>query len=84
MSVKRIRFSSNVQAEIRAIHQQTAMRLLNALHRYAETGQGDVKALEGDLTGLLRLRVGDYGVLFNETADAITVHKVRHRGEAYR
>lgn len=82
--MKKIRFSPNVQADVRAIDQQTAMRILTALHRYAETGQGDVKALEADLAGLQRLRVGDYRVLFDQTADAINVHRVKHRSEAYR
>lgn len=45
--MKRIRFEPNVPAEVRAIERQTAMRVLQALHRYAETGQGDVKALSG-------------------------------------
>lgn len=60
------------------------MRILTSLNRYAKTGQGDVKALEGDLTGLLRLRVGGYRVLFDETATAIYVHRVRGRKQAYR
>ena len=82
--MKKIRFSPNVQAEVRAIDRQTAMRILAALHRYAESGQGDVKALEADLDGLQRLRLGDYRVLFDETEDAINVHCVKHRSEAYR
>jgi mRNA-degrading endonuclease RelE of RelBE toxin-antitoxin system len=60
------------------------MRVLTALHRYAETGRGDVKALEGDLAGLLRLHVGGYRVLFDETGESIFVHRVRNRRDAYR
>ena len=82
--MKHIRFEPNVPAEVRAIERQTAMRVLQALHRYAETGQGDVKALSGEFEGLLRLRVGSHRVLFDETADTITVHRVRDRREAYR
>jgi mRNA interferase RelE/StbE len=82
--VKRIRFEPNVAAEVRAIERQAAMRALQALHRYAETGQGDVKALSGEFEGLLRLRVGSHRVLFDETADIITVHRIRDRREAYR
>jgi len=37
----------------------TAMRILHALHRFAESGTGDIKALQGDAEEL-RLRVGDY------------------------
>jgi mRNA interferase RelE/StbE len=70
--------------KVRAIDRQTAMRILQALHRYAGTGQGDVKALSGEFEGLLRLRVGSHRLLFDETADSITVHRVRDRREAYR
>ena len=82
--MKKIRFSPVAQADVRSIDQQTAMRILAGLHRYAETGQGDVKVLTDDELGLSRLRVGDYRILFDETADSILVHRVPHRREAYR
>ena len=39
------------------------------LHRYAMTGQGDVKALQG--RGGYRLRIGGYRVIFDEDASTI-------------
>lgn len=60
------------------------MCIFTALHRFAETGQGDIKKLQGN-TDDLRLRIGDYRVRFTEEADNILrIHSVRHRGEAYR
>ncbi|HEY1753983.1 MAG TPA: hypothetical protein VGG72_01210 [Bryobacteraceae bacterium] len=53
--MKRIRLRPNVPAEIRAIDQSVAMQVLGALHRYAEAGEGDVKPLNGEFEGLLRL-----------------------------
>ena len=55
-----------------------------ALHRYAETGNGRVKPLSGELEGLLRLRAGNHRVLFDETEDTVTVHRVSDRKQAYR
>jgi mRNA-degrading endonuclease RelE of RelBE toxin-antitoxin system len=81
--VKKIRFEPNVPAELRAIPQQTALGILKALHRYAETGHGRVKRLSRQYEGLLRLRVGNHRVLFDETASTITVHRVRDRRDAY-
>jgi mRNA-degrading endonuclease RelE of RelBE toxin-antitoxin system len=66
--VKRIRFEPNVPAEVRSIENPTALQILTALHRYADTGVGRVKPLSGDFKGLLRLRVGNYRVLFDETS----------------
>jgi len=44
-------------------------------------GAGDVKALKG-VAGM-RLRVGDWRVLFTVKADTITIHAVGHRRDIY-
>lgn len=82
--MKKIRFYPNVREEVRAIEQKAALNILAAIHRYAATGAGRVKPLGGEFEGLLRLRVGNHRVLFDETEDTITVHRVRDRREAYR
>jgi len=41
---------SSAQAQLRHVDRETAMRILMALTRYSETGEGDVKALEGKFT----------------------------------
>ena len=82
--MKAIRFHPNVPAEVRAIEQKAAMTILEAIHRYAETGAGRVKPLSGEFEGVLRLRVGNHRVFFDETADAITIHRVLDRKDAYR
>jgi mRNA-degrading endonuclease RelE of RelBE toxin-antitoxin system len=98
--VKRIAFSEQAKADIRAIPQQTAMQILIAIHRLAETGAGRVKTLQGQ-SGEKRLRVGDFRVRFTEESreeesgesDAsqdrenegvLHIHTVRNRKEAYR
>jgi mRNA interferase RelE/StbE len=82
--VKKIRFQPNVSGEIRVIDQATALRILEAIHRYAESGEGQVKALSGEFEGLSRLRVGNHRVLFDETENSITIHRVRDRRDASR
>ncbi len=62
--MKKIRFQPNVPEEVRAIEQQTALQILKALHRCAETGEGRVKPLSGE-DGLLRLRTGNHRVLLD-------------------
>ena len=60
------------------------MRILIALTRYGRTGEGDVKALEGQLTGTYRLRVGDWRVRFKRIeGGAIHILAVENRGQAY-
>lgn len=82
--MKKIQFRPNVPGEVRAVPQKTAMVILDAIHRYAASGEGQVKALQGELKGLLRLRVGAYRVIFREGADELVIYRIRLRSEAYR
>lgn len=50
------------------------MTILQAIHRYADTGAGRVKPLSGEFEGFLRLRSGNHRVF----------HRVADRKEAYR
>lgn len=44
------------------------------------------KALVGDLVGLYSARRGDYRIIYSidEDAKIVTVHRIQHRGTAYR
>ena len=81
--MKKIAFTAQARADVRRLDIPTAMRLFAALHRFAQTGEGDIKKLKGD-TEDCRLRVGDYRVRFTADAESITVQRVLHRSEAYR
>lgn len=81
--MKRIVWTEAAKADVRALDKPTAMRVLSALHRFAESGAGDVKALQDREE--LRLRIGDYRLFFTYSAfEVIEVLRVVHRREAYR
>jgi len=81
--VKRIVWTEPAKADVRRLDKPTAMRILAALHRFVESGEGDVKALQGRKE--LRLRIGDYRLYFVcPAADTIEIRRVLHRREAYR
>jgi mRNA interferase RelE/StbE len=82
--VKQIIFTAPARGDVRRIDREQAMRILSALHRFAKTGEGDIRKLQGDSSDM-RLRVGDYRVRFTEEpGDALHIHSVRHRSEIYR
>ena len=56
--------------------------LTRKLYLYGLTGQGDVKRLSG--TDALRLRDGDYRVIFQDTADGLLILAAGHRRDIYR
>ena len=81
--MKRIVWTEPAKADIRRLDKPTAMRIFSALHRFAESGQGEVKSLE--LREELRLRIGDYRLFFVcPDADTMQIRRVLHRREAYR
>ena len=54
--MKRIVWTDPAKADIRSISKPTAMQILFALHRFAESGVGDVKALQGrESSGCVRV-----------------------------
>jgi mRNA-degrading endonuclease RelE of RelBE toxin-antitoxin system len=80
----RIDWSHEARADIRRLDRPTAMRVFGGILRFARSGQGDLKRLQGDLSGRLRLRIGDYRVLLTQSAAGLLVHAVKHRSDAYR
>ena len=52
--------------------------------RFARTGQGDLKQLQGEYAGKLRLRAGDYRLFISQTGGTLRIHSLRYRKEAYR
>jgi mRNA interferase RelE/StbE len=81
--VKRIAFTTQAQADVRRLDQPTAMRIFEALRRFAQTGVGDAKALQGK-SSECRLRIGDYRVRYVEEAQTLVIKRVLHRSDAYR
>jgi mRNA-degrading endonuclease RelE of RelBE toxin-antitoxin system len=70
--------------DLRRIDRDQALRILKSLARFGESGEGDVKELQGVLSGTHRLRVGDWRVRFKRLpGDVIEVLAVGNRGQAY-
>jgi mRNA-degrading endonuclease RelE of RelBE toxin-antitoxin system len=81
---KKIAWTDQAKADLRAIDQASALRILHVLARYLATGEGDVKRLQDVEPPELRLRIGDHRVRFHDLGDSIMVLAVKHRREAYR
>ena len=61
---KKIAWTDQAKADVRAIDPQTALRILHGLARFVATDEGDVKRLQEIEPPEFRLRVGDYRVRF--------------------
>jgi len=79
--MKAISYTGQAIRQLRKLPKDARERVIDKLHRYAETGAGDVKTLTGQPGA--RLRIGDYRAIFSETADTISVRAVGHRRDIY-
>jgi mRNA-degrading endonuclease RelE of RelBE toxin-antitoxin system len=75
----KIEWRPEARAAVRRLDRATAMHVFEGVQRYACTGSGDVKPLHGELEGSLRLRLGDYRVMFELHGDTMRIFGVRHR-----
>ena len=62
--MKTIILTLSAAKDLDALPRDAREQVEGGLHRYAMTGQGDVKALQG--RGGYRLRIGSYRVIFDE------------------
>jgi mRNA interferase RelE/StbE len=81
---KRIAWTQQAKADIRAIERPIALQILKTLARYALTGEGSTKQLRGMQPPLIRLRAQDHRVFFRERGEYLEVSRVLDRKEAYR
>jgi mRNA interferase RelE/StbE len=81
----RIEWTDHALKDARRLDRPIRERIVEAIERLAEAGQGDVVRLQAPLTGY-RLRVGDWRVIFTLSMEPriLIVRRIRHRSEAYR
>ena len=70
--------------DMAALDKTVARRVKEAVERFAETGAGKIKRLQGINPTEFRLRVGDWRVRFHQDGETMRVLRVRNRREAYR
>jgi mRNA interferase RelE/StbE len=80
--MKTVAFTLAARRAFKKLPADLQARIMDKLTRYAETGAGDVKAMQGQDDA--RLRVGDFRILFIETDTAINVTGVGNRRDIYR
>jgi len=76
--------TASAQRDLRRLDRPVATRILDALARLADTGQGDVTRLQGT-SDEWRLRVGDWRICFryDHPDRTLEVLRILPRGQAY-
>jgi hypothetical protein len=71
---KRVAFTDQAKADLRAIDQQTALQILKTLARFVQSEEGNVKRLQGVEPPLYRFRTQDHA---SSSATSAIVSKSR-------
>jgi hypothetical protein len=66
---KKIVWTDQARADVRAIGQPTALQILKTLARCAESGEGNTKMLKGVDPPVVRLRAQDHRIFSATTAN---------------
>lgn len=78
--------SRRARRELNRLAPEVARRVVQAVERLAQTGQGDMTRLTDVKRAEYRLRIGDWRVRYtlDPAAGVLTVLRILPRGEAYR
>ena len=79
-----IRWTERALKDAERLDRSSRQRIVVAVEKLAETERGDIRHLQGDKSGTLRLRVGSWRVLFAQAENAVIVQRILPRGSAYR
>jgi mRNA interferase RelE/StbE len=81
-----VEFKSEATIELQALTSMIQERILRKVYWLSENFKDVIpQSLSADLSGLFKLRIGDYRVIysFDTEAQLITIHKVGHRRDIY-
>ena len=82
-----VKFSPDAETDLADLSKFIAQRILKKIRWLAENFDViTTEPLTGQWKGFLKLRVGDYRILytFNTIAQTITIHIIKHRKEVYK
>lgn len=80
-------FTDEGKAALASLDKIVAQRILDKLKWFLQNIEAvNFKPLEGNLSGMYKIRVGDWRVIYeiNHNDKIVTVHKVGHRREIYK
>jgi mRNA interferase RelE/StbE len=81
-----VEFTSEAATDLDTLTSTVQERILRKIRWLSENFTNiSPQALSADLSGLFKLRVGDYRVIYSFNVDIqyITIHKIGHRREIY-
>lgn len=82
--MRRIDYKDSVRREQRRLDRSVAKRIIARIEHELASDDLVPVPLRGPYTGLYKLRVGDYRVIYALSVDAVLVVHIAHRSDVYR
>ena len=78
-----IQYKRSVVRDLKNLDKTEAKRIIDKLERELKKDPDSGEQLKGKFSGLSRLRVGDYRVIYTRTKDGVLVLLISHRKDVY-
>lgn len=78
-----VQYKRSVAKDLKNLDKADAKRVLDKLERELKKDPDAGEQLKGKFSGLLRLRVGDYRVIYTRTKDGVLILLISHRRDVY-
>ncbi|MBM3299137.1 MAG: type II toxin-antitoxin system RelE/ParE family toxin [Deltaproteobacteria bacterium] len=78
-----VQYKRSVDKDLKKLDKADAKRVLDKVERELKKDPDAGEPLKGKFSGLLRLRVGDYRVIYTRTKDGVLILAVSHRKDVY-
>jgi mRNA interferase RelE/StbE len=79
-----LQFSKRSLKDFEKLEARVRQQIWAGLGQVCAEGVGDIKALKGELKGLIRVRVGEYRIVIQVVGSTVFVVEVSNRKDAYR
>ena len=79
----KILYKSSVSRDIKKIAPSDVERVLKRIRTVLGENPQSGERLHGDFEGLLKLRIGEYRVVYALSGNDVVVLRIRHRSKAY-
>ena len=80
----KIRFKKSVGRDLKKIEKQQVERILSNIEDRLGNNPENYPSLTGKFSGLRKLRVGNYRIIYSILDDTVLILRISHRRDSYR
>ena len=81
--VDEIEYKTSVSHDLKNLDKKTAVRILSQVEEILSRERYKGERLHGEFSGLYKLRVGEYRVIYTIIKDTVLILRLGHRGKIY-